>query len=233
MQSTAEGGWRLSPQLLLGLFIIGVGIVLTLDNLGILYADEVLRYWPAGLIAIGLLKLSQSRGGRGGGFAGLLFISAGTWLLLETIGIVRVSAREAWPLVLVFIGAAIVWQGLRGGRPRGPRTDGNDTLSAAAVLGGISRGNNSAAFQGGELTAVMGGLEIDLRQAHIDGEAVLNVFAMWGGIDIRVPEDWTVIGRVTPILGGVEDKTRPPQAATSQRLVLQGLVIMGGIDVKN
>lgn len=231
MQTTADGGWRLSPQLLLGLFIIAVGIVLTLDNLGILYADNVLRYWPAGLIAIGLLKLSQSRGG-GGGLAGVIFVIAGTWLLLETIGLVDVSVRHAWPLILVFIGAAVVWQGLRG-HSRGPSVDANDTLSAAAVLGGISRGNNSKAFRGGELTAVMGGLEIDLRQARIDGEAVLDVFAMWGGIDIRVPEDWTVIGRVTPILGGVDDHTRPPQTAVSQRLVIRGMVIMGGIDIKS
>ena len=59
----------------------------------------------------------------------------------------------------------------------------------------------------------MGGCEIDLRQAAINGEAVIDVFAMWGGIEIRVPENWTVIGRVTPIMGGFEDTTRPPRDA--------------------
>ena len=64
-----------------------------------------------------------------------------------------------------------------------------------AVLGGGSRGNNSRSFQGGELTAVLGGCDIDLRQAAIDGEAVIDVFAICGGIEIRVPEDWTIVGR--------------------------------------
>lgn len=101
-----------------------------------------------------------------------------------------------------------------------------------AVLGGGSRGNNSRSFQGGELTAVLGGWDVDLRQAAIDGEAVIDVFALCGGIEIRVPEDWTIVGRVTPVLGGFEDKTRAPQGAT-HRLIIRGIAIMGGIEVKN
>ena len=79
----------------------------------------------------------------------------------------------------------------------------------------------------------MGGCEIDLRQASIDGEAVIDVFALWGGIEIRVPEDWTVVSRVMPILGGVEDKTRPPQTAAGKRLVVRGFVVMAGVEMKN
>ena len=90
-----------------------------------------------------------------------------------------------------------------------------------------------AAFRGGELTAFMGGCDIDLRQAAIHGEAVIDVFAMWGGIDIRVPDDWRVIGRVTPIMGGFEDKTRPPRGAAAHTLVIRGFVLMGGVEVKN
>ena len=51
----------------------------------------------------------------------------------------------------------------------------------------------------------MGGCEIDLRHASIDGEAVIDIFALWGGVELRVPPDWTVVSRVTPILGGVDD----------------------------
>lgn len=233
METTTAGSrMRVTPQLLLGVIISAVGVILTLDKLGILYSDEILRYWPAGLVAIGALKLWQSRDGRGGAFAGLIFVIAGTWLLLDAIGITRVNVWDAWPLVLVFVGAAMVWQGFRRRSPDAG-TDSNDVLSGFAVLGGFARGNNSTAFKGGELTAVMGGLEIDLRQAKITEDAVLDVFAMWGGIDIRVPDDWTVIVRVTPILGGVEDKTRPPMGTTPQRLIIRGVVLMGGVEVKN
>jgi predicted membrane protein len=79
----------------------------------------------------------------------------------------------------------------------------------------------------------MGGCEIDLRNAQINGEAAIDVFAMWGGIEIRVPENWTVIGRVTPLMGGFEDHTRAPQAASAHRLIVRGMVIMGGVEIKN
>jgi hypothetical protein len=81
--------------------------------------------------------------------------------------------------------------------------------------------------------AVMGGCEIDLRHASLeDGQAVFDTFAMWGGIEIRVPEDWAVESHVVPLLGGFEDKTRQP-ADAKQRLVITGIAIMGGVGVKN
>jgi predicted membrane protein len=227
---------RFTPQMLFGLMVIVAGLLMTLDNLGVLHAEDYVRYWPAGLIAVGMLKLWHSREGSGGGFGGFLFTVAGTWLLLEQAAVVRLSFWDMWPTLLVFVGGFLVWQGLSGPRVRevpDGRVHTNATISAMAVLGAVSRGNNSPAFRGGELTAVMGGCEIDLRHAAIDGEAVIEIFAWWGGIDIRVPEDWTVVSTVVPIMGGVDDKTRPPQGASRHRLVLRGFVVMAGVEVKN
>lgn len=188
METGPEPRRRITPQLLMGLVIIAVGVLFTLDNLGMLEAQEYLRYWPAGLVAIGGLKLWQARGD-GGMLAGLLFVLAGTWLLLESFAVITVSFWELWPVLLVAFGVSLVWRGFHGRRER-VGTDADATVNSLAVLGRISRGNNSRAFRGGDLTAVLGGCEIDLRQSAIDGEAVLDVFAMWGGIEIRVPEDW-------------------------------------------
>jgi cell wall-active antibiotic response 4TMS protein YvqF len=224
---------RVTPQLIVGLLVTAAGVLFTLDNFGLADARAYFRYWPAALIAIGVVKLLQSRPG-GGRLGGGLFIVAGTWLQLQSLGFIDVSVWQLWPLLLVLFGVSLVWQGMRGrGCRDGRMTDAASTVSGVAVLGGITRGNNSRTFQGGNLTAIMGGCDIDLRQAAIEGDAVLEVFAMWGGIEIRVPDDWTVMGRVTPILGGFEDKTRPPQGAGAHRLIVRGLAIMGGIEVKN
>jgi predicted membrane protein len=223
-------GFRSVPQLIMGLLIVLVGLAFTLDNLGVADAERYLRYWPVALIALGFAKVWRSRDGHGG-FGGAIFIIAGTWLLLNSLMVVRLEFWQFWPMLLVLLGVSMVWRSLAG--RAGAPSDSHAIVSAVAVLGGVNRGNNSKTFRGGDLTAVLGGCEIDLRQAAIDGEAVIDVFAMWGGIELRVPEDWTVDSRVTPLLGGVEDKTRPPQGATAHRLILRGFAIMGGIEVKN
>jgi predicted membrane protein len=243
---------RLTPQLIFGALVIVVGVLFMLDEVGILQADRYVRYWPAGLIAVGLLKLWQSRDGFGGALAGLIFTSAGLWLLLEELAVIRISFFDLWPLLLVFFGAYLVWQGASH-RPRpgvetppipdrpeppdrpsvSPGQDGSARFTAVAILGAVARGNNSRAFRKADLLAIMGGCEIDLRRAAIHGEAVIDLFTMWGGIEIRVPEDWTVESQVMPLLGGVDDKTRPPQTATAHRLILRGVALMGGVEVKN
>ena len=232
MQTESTTPRVIAPQLVMGLLIIAVGVLFTLQNLDLVDARAYLRYWPAGVMAIGALKLWQARGGCGT-FAGLLFMLAGTWLLLESLAIVTISLWDVWPLVFVLIGLTMVWRGMRGHHDDRAVVDAHATVSAMAVLGGLNRGNNSPAFRGGDLTAIMGGCQIDLRQATIEGEAVIDVFAMWGGIELFVPENWSVTGRVTPILGGYEDKTRPTRDVATQRLIVRGFAIMGGIEVKN
>ena len=223
---------RLTPHLMFGLLIILVGVVFTLDNLDIADARRFVRYWPVGLIAIGLAKLWQVQHGYGSALGGVLFVISGGWMLLDNLNVIDVSFVDFWPVLLIAAGSIIVWQGIRGRRHPLPGP-GDDTINAIAVLSGVNRGINSNAFRGGELTAFMGGCEIDLRQAAINGEAVIDVFAMWGGIEIRVPENWTVIGRVTPVMGGFDDTTRPPQGASAHKLVVRGVVLMGGVEVKN
>ena len=80
----------------------------------------------------------------------------------------------------------------------------------------------------------MGGCEIDLRQASIkEGDAVIDVFALWGGIDLKVPLDWSVVMQGSPLMGGFDDKTHPPQGGSNKRLVIKGYAIMGGVQISN
>jgi predicted membrane protein len=222
--------FRLSARLIVGLTIIAVGILFLFDEFDVLDAEDYLIYWPVALIAIGLLALMQE----GSRVGGLIATGAGTWILLYNLNYLDFEIWALWPLILVVIGGALLMQafGIRSGGSGSP-SEGADQVNAVAVMGGVQRANNSAGFMGGDLTAIMGGCELDLTRAKLKGgEAVVTVLAIWGGVEIRVPEDWSVIGKVVPIMGAFEDKTRPPREST-QRLVVKGMALMGGVEIKN
>ena len=110
---------------------------------------------------------------------------------------------------------------------------GDETVNAFAFMGGVRRNIVSPAFRLGHLTAIMGGVVLDMRQSQATGgETVVNVFAMMGGIDVRVPPDWQVVNEIVPIMGGVEDRSLHTQPIR-HRLVLKGLVFMAGVEVKS
>jgi predicted membrane protein len=104
-------------------------------------------------------------------------------------------------------------------------------------MGGVHRIVETADFRGANSTAVMGAVELDLRGAKIaDSPAVMDVFALWGGIELTVPPEWKVEIQVVPILGGVENKARsttPSPGAPEQVLIVRGTALMGGVEIKN
>jgi len=102
------------------------------------------------------------------------------------------------------------------------------------VWAGIERKVSSLDFRGGDVTAIMGGAEIDLRPARMPaGRAVVDVTVMWGGVDLYVPEDWQVTVEALPLMAGIEDGTRAPAGEVRGHLVVRGVVLMGGVEIKN
>jgi hypothetical protein len=222
-----------TPRLVLGFGILVFGVLLLLDNLDLIEASHLIRYLiPSVLLGIGVSVLAQKSGW------GWLWIAAGAWTLLDALDIIDLNFWQLFfPLALVAVGFTMVTRGARG--PVGACTTAQERemrTHAFAFMSGNVRKNDSEAFRGGDLMAFMGGVELDLRQAKPTPEgAVIDAFAMWGGIEIKVPEGWRVVSEVVPLLGGFEDNTKPSAdpSAVEGRLVIRGVVIMGGIEVKN
>lgn len=225
----------LSGRLILGLCLVALGALWTVDNLGLMDADPILRWWAVVPIAIGLMKLTGFGMERQPAFGLFLTIVGGLFVLGE-FNLVHVNLGIIWPLLFIFIGVRIMMRAMGGEvQDRGASTDASEYVRSFAVMGGITRRNESQHFRGGELSAVMGGVQLDLEDAKpADGRAVIDVFAVWGGIEIRVPEDWRVEVEATPLMGGVESSARlAPGVEPVGTLVVRGFVMMGGVEVKN
>lgn len=224
-------------QVVIGLLVIGLGLLFLLDNLGLLNFRYSLHFWPLVLVCLGLMKIVQTRT-VGGCIVGGALVLAGVLLTLRGLGLIYLSWNTIWPLLMIAVGLSVVYRSLTGQRLMERRTvsleksSDDRVINVTAVMGGYVRRISTPDFRGGEVTAVMGGCELDLRQCSINGEAELNVFALFGGIQIRVPDDWTVVLQGTPVLGGFDEKTSHP-ADASKRLLITGNAIMGGLEVRN
>ena len=109
----------------------------------------------------------------------------------------------------------------------------DQVVSGFAFWSAFRRRIVSTAFKHADLTAIMGGIELDLRGASTaNGEAVIDVFAMWGGIEIKVPPDWAVSNQA---IGdhGRRRRQEPGHAATlASGWSSVGFVVMGGVEIK-
>ena len=105
----------------------------------------------------------------------------------------------------------------------------------AAIFGGVDRHISETDFHSAQCTAVFGGCKIDLRDAQIEGrEAVLDTYAIFGGVEIRVPDDWEIVNHNLTLFGGVsEHRRQPPRGSGTKTLILNGATIFGGTSVKN
>ena len=226
----------LSGQAIMGGAAVLIGIFLLLDNFDVLDARLYLRFWPLVLVVFGAVRFLHSSH-RGGRFVGGVIALIGAILLIRELGVTSIGFHELWPLILVLVGVSMLLGGTARGKILGEdraTPDSHSIVNAFAVLGGVQQSNNSQDFRGGESSAIMGGCEIDLRQASIQGEeAVISTFAMWGGIKIKVPPTWNVIVQGVPFLGGFDDKSVKPADRSAKRLVVKGTAIMGGVEVTN
>ena len=104
-----------------------------------------------------------------------------------------------------------------------------------AVFGGVDRNISAQDFHGAQCTAIFGACKIDLRDAQIQGrEAVLESYAIFGGVEIRVPPDWEVVNHSFALFGGVGDDRRHPRSGPDTKtLILEGAAVFGGVQVKN
>jgi hypothetical protein len=254
MSDGSRTGTFFSSRAAFGLCVVVFGVFMTAANLGWTSVGQVWNYWPLCIAAAGVAKLMDSCSGNRW-FGGVL-LAIGLWWTVDNVYGLRFHFWQWWPIVLVIMGVMMVLrsrevvapaQGAEGGSPHasgasfaGGATDtsagtgnGDAPISAFAFWSGSRRQIMSQRFTRADVVAVMGGVELDLRQAGTaTGEAVLDVFVMWGGVTVRVPPDWNIINQVVPIMGGSDDRTSGTSGAR-HRLRVRGVVMWGGVKIRS
>jgi len=139
------------------------------------------------------------------------------------------------------------WQGTRANwQAAASWTDSSQPLlDDVYIFWGGRRRILSKNFMGGDIVAIFGGFEIDLTQAEFPSDQIeIEMVAIFGGGELRVPPNWEVIVESVGIFGGTSDQTWHPQSvppgaagtapsAPIKRLIIKGVAIFGGLTIKN
>jgi predicted membrane protein len=209
--------------------------------------------WQMLLIAIGLF-VGFRKGFRDGGW--FVPIIIGGAFMANDFFLNGELRRHIWPLILIVVGIFFILRSrkrhMRGGgwnEKKNVAMQGevitpvseqsfsqDDYIDTTSIFGGTKKVILSKNFRGGDMVNIFGGSEIDLTQADVNGTAVLEVTAIFGGATLIVPANWVVKSEAVTIFGGINDRRRNivvGEENKSKNLIINGTVLFGGLEIKS
>jgi len=216
----------------IGVFLIILGIGFVLQQAGLWQFTNIFATgWPIILIIIGIIQLLNRN--RTSSVSGLMFIAAGGLLFLNQFVEFNIY-QYTWPIILIFSGLVFIFSKSVSKRKKPVNTE--DFLDVLVIFSGSETEPQSDRFTDGTATAIFGGAKIDLRGAIVPQEgAVLELTAVFGGIDIRIPDNVRVDISGTPLFGGWENKTKRhvENRETTPILKIDCTTIFGGVTIRD
>jgi predicted membrane protein len=231
---TSKVFWR-------GLFLITIGVLLFMKNFNLLSFNipPYIVTWKMLLVVIGVYALLSWKHIIGG----LVMIGIGSYFLIpEILGIPPIDIVQLWPLAFVLVGIALLMQVISPNKKKASfnlnkkNQTKEDYMESTVIFSGDSKQISSFDFKGGTVTAICGGLEIDLVNCSLSNEKnVIEINAIMGGVTLIVPKEWNVISEIVAIMGGVADninEMRNINIDPKAEITLTGAAIMGGVEIK-
>ncbi|WLV24563.1 DUF5668 domain-containing protein [Aciduricibacillus chroicocephali] len=208
------------------LVLLGVGFLLQQAHVWD-FSDILSNCWPLILVIVGIAQLFNRNSTSL--FSGFIFIVAGILFFINNLIDINLYLYF-WPLILIIAGVSFFFS--RGTHRAKPISD--DATNSFSIFGGQNIQVTSSDYEGGQVTAIFGGAEIDLRDAVISEQgAVLELNAVFGGVKIYVPENAKVQVSGLPIFGGCENKTRKRAITDAPLLKINYAAVFGGVEIRD
>ena len=225
-----------TSNLIWGLLFILIGLFIGLNTLDIVSFNIFFDGWWTLIIIIPCLIGLINKEDKTGDIIGLLI---GVALLLNAQGIISFDIiwKLAAPLILVIIGLSIILKGNKDSKTdvaiKKINSNDNEKTSVCSTFSSQNIKLNKEKINNLELNAIFGGIEYDLRNGVIKGDIVINVTAIFGGIDIIVPDDVNVKIKSTSIFGGASNKKQLMDDKEKKHTIyINASCVFGGVDIK-
>ncbi len=216
-----------------GIILIAVGAILALNAMSITDINVFFDGWWTLFIIVPCVVGLFTEREKTGNIIGIAF---GVFLLLCCQDILSFSLlwKLLIPVFIIIIGIKMVFGGFFSGKANEIfaklKENGSAPKICCATFSGSNLNYDGQVFEGAELTAVFGGIKCDLRNAIIDKDCAISASAIFGGIDILVPDNINVKVNSNSIFGGITNKTSAVKDAPT--VYISGLCMFGGIEIK-
>jgi predicted membrane protein len=218
-----------------GVIVILAGLLLMAKNTGMIdeSISRIVFSWEMLLVAIGAINLFS----RHSMWSGFILISIGVFfLLVHYFHLPFTLWHIFWPVLIIFAGLSLIFGAVRIRKHRffHAASGDEDFFEDFAIFGGGERRVMSQAFRGGKMVAIFGGSKVDMSHATLaPGTNLVEIVAIFGGSSILVPADWNVKVEVFNIFGGFADKRMISQVDYTKTLVIKGVTIFGGGEIRS
>ena len=233
-----------------GFLVVAAGTVLLLKSLGANIDIDIWKFWPLLVIVAGLSKIATTKRKRNI-WMGLVFTAIGVLFLLNNLGEIKFWFDDLWPILIILAGIEIIRHSLFRKFKKEDCCHGkledlksffnrsdeqfitDDYFDISAFLGSAQHVYDQKDFKGGKVSGVLGGIEIDLRDAEMaDDTATIYVSGFMAGIEIYVPHTWRVTVDGSSFMAAFENKTKTT-GNCKKELIIKGSVFMAGVEIKN
>lgn len=222
-------------NILWGMVLIVIGVIIALNALEITSINIFFKgWWTLFIIIPSFIELFRNESKTWG----LIWLVIGIVLLLcaQNILSFRLIGKLIFPFILIVIGISILLKDTLNKKVaekiRKLNTNKGDFEEFCATFGAQKSDLSGQEFNGANLDAVFGSVELDISKAIIKKDQVINANAIFGGIEIKVPTGVNIKVKSTPIFGGVSNKVKTQYNESLPTLYINGVAMFGGVEIK-
>lgn len=218
-----------------GILLVALGVILGGNAVGLFNIDIFFKGWWTLFIIIPSLIGLITDNDKTGSLIGLLI---GVLLLLACQDVIDFALlfKLIVPIIIVIIGLSLIFKNTIGNeinkniKELNKKNNSSDGYCSTFSSQNVKLGKEE--FKGTNINAIFGGVKLDLRDATLKKDVVINASAIFGGIDILVPEGVIVKVKSSSIFGGVDNKVKSKNEKKEITIYVNATCMFGGVDIK-
>lgn len=218
-----------------GIVLIILGIICTLNVFEITHINLFFDGWWTFLIIIPSFIEMIARKNK---TWSIIWLIVGIILFLACRDILDFGMimKLIFPVALILIGLNLIFKDKLDKRLSNKikemKNNNEDLEEYCATFGEARPSFKEKEFKGASLDAIFGSVELNLKNAIIKKDQIIKASAVFGGIDIIVPENINIKIKSTPIFGGVSKKVNLKYNEQLPTIYINAFCMFGGVSIK-